>query len=46
MLYEVITAIAVDGANRKWFGTKASGVYLISDDGEQEIKHFTTANSP
>ena len=43
---ETVTAIAVDGANRKWFGTKASGVYLISDDGEQEIKHFTTANSP
>lgn len=43
---EVITAIAVDGANRKWFGTRSSGVFLISADGETEIKHFDTENSP
>jgi hypothetical protein len=43
---ETITAIAVDGANRKWFGTKASGIFLISDNGETEIKHFNTGNSP
>ncbi len=43
---ETITAIAIDGANRKWFGTKASGIYLISDNGETEIKHFNTGNSP
>jgi ligand-binding sensor domain-containing protein len=43
---ETITAIAVDGANRKWFGTKASGVFLISDDGETEINHFNKENSP
>jgi len=43
---ESITAIAVDGANRKWFGTKNSGVYLISADGETEIQHFNTENSP
>ena len=43
---EIITAIAVDGANRKWFGTKSSGVYLTSADGETELKHFTTENSP
>lgn len=43
---ETVTAIAVDGANRKWFGTKSSGVYLISADGETEIEHFTTENSP
>jgi hypothetical protein len=43
---ETITAIAVDGANRKWFGTKSSGVYLISADGETELKHFNTENSP
>jgi hypothetical protein len=43
---ELITAIAVDGANRKWFGTKASGVFLISEDGETELEHFNTENSP
>jgi hypothetical protein len=43
---ETVTAIAVDGANRKWFGTKSSGVYLMSADGETEIEHFDTDNSP
>ncbi len=43
---ESITAITVDGANRKWFGTKTSGVFLISEDGETEIEHFNTENSP
>lgn len=43
---EAVTTIAVDGANRKWMGTKNSGVYLISDDGEKEILHFTQENSP
>ncbi len=43
---EQINAIAVDGANRKWIGTAASGVYLISDDGQKTIHHFTTDNSP
>lgn len=43
---ETVTAIAVDGANRKWFGTKNSGVYLISENGENEIQHFTKENSP
>ena len=43
---EAITAIAIDGANRKWFGTKNSGVFLISEDGETEIEHFDNQNSP
>jgi hypothetical protein len=43
---ETITAIAVDGANRKWLGTKNSGLYLVSARGDQEILHFTSANSP
>uniref|UniRef100_UPI003216AADB type IX secretion system anionic LPS delivery protein PorZ n=1 Tax=uncultured Draconibacterium sp. TaxID=1573823 RepID=UPI003216AADB len=42
---ETVTAIAVDGANRKWVGTKNSGVFLISETGEQEILHFTAENS-
>ena len=42
---EAVTAIAVDGANRKWFGTKSSGVFLISADGQTELQHFNTGNS-
>ncbi len=43
---EVINCIAIDGANRKWIGTENSGVYLISDDGQSQIAHFTKFNSP
>lgn len=43
---ETVTAIAVDGANRKWLGTNNSGVYLVSESGEQEVLHFTAENSP
>ena len=43
---EEITALAVDGANRKWIGTAASGVYLVSEDGQETIHHFTAENSP
>ena len=43
---EVVTAIAVDGANRKWIGTMNSGVYLMSTDGTQQLEHFTKDNSP
>jgi len=43
---ETVTAIAVDGANRKWLGTKNSGVYLVSASGTKEIMHFTASNSP
>lgn len=43
---EKITAITIDGANRKWIGTEASGVYCFSPDGQQQIYHFTKDNSP
>jgi len=43
---EKIKAIAIDGANRKWLGTETSGVYLMSENGQQTIQHFTTTNSP
>lgn len=42
---EKITAIAIDGANRKWFGTESSGVFLMSENCEEEIFHFTRENS-
>ena len=41
-----ITAIAVDGANRKWVGTSYDGVYFISADNMTQIHHFTQDNSP
>lgn len=42
---EQVQAIAVDGADRKWIGTK-NGVWLISADGEKTIRRFTAENSP
>lgn len=46
MAYESITCIAVDGANRKWVGTAAGGLYLLSSNGLEELAHFNTTNSP
>lgn len=46
MQNQVTTAIAIDGANRKWLGTASGGVFLMSADGTQQIYNFTTANSP
>ena len=43
---ETITCIEIDGGNRKWIGTRNSGVYLFSPDGLQQIEHFTQENSP
>jgi hypothetical protein len=43
---EVITSIAIDGANRKWIGTLNSGAYLLSPDGMTRIKNFNEQNSP
>jgi ligand-binding sensor domain-containing protein len=43
---EKITAIAVDGGNRKWFGTAHSGVFLFSEEGGQLLNHFDSKNSP
>lgn len=43
---ECITAIAIDGGNRKWLGTQNSGLYLLSEDGLETIHHFDTSNSP
>ncbi len=43
---ESVKCIAVDGGNRKWIGTLGAGLYLLSDDGTEEIHHFTSENSP
>jgi hypothetical protein len=42
---EEIFAIEVDGANRKWFGTR-NGIFVQSADAETQIFHFTESNSP
>ncbi len=41
-----VTAIAVDGGNRKWFGTSNGGVFLTSPDGATQLLSFNTDNSP
>ncbi|MEA4982001.1 MAG: T9SS type A sorting domain-containing protein [Paludibacter sp.] len=43
---EKIKAMAIDGANRKWVGTETSGLYLMSENGQETILHFTSKNSP
>ena len=43
---EIITSIAVDGGNRKWIGTAASGIFLFSEQGDHLLKHFNSKNSP
>jgi len=43
---ETVMAIAVDGANRKWVGTERAGLFLLSEDGTEQIQHFTVDNSP
>jgi len=42
----LINDIEIDGANRKWFATNNSGVILTSENGTEEIYHFTAENSP
>jgi ligand-binding sensor domain-containing protein len=41
-----ITAIAIDGANRKYIGTGGTGLYIISEDGTKTVNHYNTTNSP
>ncbi len=43
---ELIQAIAIDDANRKWIATANSGIFLMSADGTQQILHFDKDNSP
>lgn len=42
---EDVQTIAVDGANRKWVGTK-NGLWLLSAEGDKIIYRFTQDNSP
>ncbi|HEY4207348.1 MAG TPA: two-component regulator propeller domain-containing protein [Puia sp.] len=42
---QAVQAIAVDGADRKWVGTR-NGVWLISPDAQQIVYHFTADSTP
>jgi hypothetical protein len=43
--YETVTAIEIDGANRKWIGTR-NGLWLFNSDGSKALKNFNIENSP
>jgi len=43
---EIVNAISIDGANRKWIATESAGVFLMSEDGTEQLYHFTEKNSP
>lgn len=42
---EDVRTIAVDGANRKWFGT-SNGIFVQSPDGLTQEARYTNTNSP
>ena len=42
---EDVLSVAIDGANRKWFGT-TNGIFVQSPSGEEKVARFTTDNSP
>ncbi len=41
----IVNTIAVDAANRKWFGTR-SGIFVQSPDGSERLATFDKDNSP
>lgn len=42
---QMVSAIDTDSANRKWITTIGSGVYLVSENGDEILEHYTTENS-
>lgn len=42
---ETVNTVAVDPANRKWFGT-TNGVFVLSPSGEEVVATFNIDNSP
>lgn len=43
---ENVKCIAINGANQKWLGTESSGVFLVSENGDEQLAYFNTNNSP
>lgn len=42
---DMILCIAVDHSNRKWIGTENSGLYLVSENGDEILQVYNTTNS-
>jgi len=42
---EDVWSMAVDGGNRKWFGT-SNGLFLMSPNGKEQLAYFNVDNSP
>lgn len=45
LVTEDMRAIAMDGANNKWFGSR-NGIFVQSSDGREKVARFTIDNSP
>ncbi len=45
LVTEDVRSIEIDGANRKWFGSR-NGIFVQSSDGREKIDRFTIDNSP
>jgi hypothetical protein len=43
---DAVQSIAIDGANRKWIGAKGAGLFLISEDGQEQLGRYTQEDSP
>lgn len=47
LLYQLtITDIEVDGSNNKWIATSTSGVFYVSQNGQETLLRFNKDNSP
>jgi hypothetical protein len=40
-----VTAIAIDGANRKWIGTSGEGVFVVDQSDGVQVENFNMTNS-
>lgn len=43
---DMINWMALDPAGRKWIATENSGLFLVSETGDEILRQYTTANSP
>ncbi len=43
---DIVTAIALDGGDRKWIGTRNSGIWLFDKEVTRVLAHYTFDNSP
>ena len=42
---DAVKSMVYDGGNRKWIGTESNGLFLVSEEGQEELAHYTTENS-